>query len=83
VCLALLVERADDRARTAKERADPRMAEAHLEDPQDPDDENQAEPAERHDHGVDGPLALHQAPVQDGQAGQAHQADEGRSGQLP
>ena len=61
----------------ADEGADPRLAEAHLEDPQDPHDEDQAEPAERHDHGVDGPLALHQAPVQDGQAGQAHQADRG------
>ena len=83
VGLPLLADGAQDSARMADERADPRRAEAHLEGPQDPDDQDQAEPAERHDHGVDGPLALYQSAVQDGQAGQAHQADEGSGRQLP
>src|SRR5207249_12276601 len=55
-----------------------RVPEAHLEGPQAPGDEHEAEADEREHHAVDRPALLHHAPVKDGQSGDAHQPDERR-----
>ena len=60
-----------------------RGAEAHLERPQHPDDEHDREGGERQHHAVDRPALLHDAAVQDDEAGNAHQTDERRGCHLP
>ncbi len=47
-------------------------AEAHVEAPQDPDDEHRGEAGERHQHGVHRPFPRDEAPIEDCEAGQAH-----------
>jgi hypothetical protein len=61
----------------------PRLAETHLERPQDPDDQGQAKRTEHHHHRVDRPLALDDPALQHREPGDTHQADQRGRGHLP
>jgi len=61
----------------------PRVSEAHREAVEDPDDQHAGERGEREHHAVHRPALLHHAAVEHDEAGDAHQADERRRGQLP
>src|SRR3984957_3243350 len=71
--------RAEDASTAVRDRA----AKAHLEGPQAPRHQYEAERYEREHHAVDRPALLHDPAVQDGETGEAHQPDERRRGHLP
>src|SRR5205807_7949227 len=89
--LALFGLVAQDLARDADEvpeepmaaDAVPRGAEAHLEGPQHPDDEDHRKGGERQHHAVDRPPLLHHAAIEHDEARHAHQTDQRRRGHLP
>ena len=61
----------------------PLLAEAHVVGPDDPADQGGREGVEDHEGRVDGPLAFDDAGVQDHEAWQRLEADEGRCRHLP
>jgi hypothetical protein len=61
----------------------PGVAEAHVERPADPGDQDETEGGERQHHAVHRPTLLHYAAVEDDESGDAHQADERRRRELP
>ena len=71
------------RAEDARAAVRDGFAEAHLERPQRPGDHRQAEGNEGEHHAVHRPALLHHAPIQNGQAGDAHQSQQRRGGHLP
>ena len=81
--LALLGGVPEDGPRVTDERADQRCTEAQLEPPQNPGDQDQGEGGEHHQHGVHGPLLLHQAAVEHGQGRDRHQPDQRGCCHLP
>ena len=84
--LALFARGPHDRAGLAEQvqaAAEPWLAEAHLERPQDPHDEGQAERAEHHHHRVDREFPLDDPAVENRERRDAHQADERRRRHLP
>ena len=84
---------AEDRARlaphvgeeiaTARSEDVHRMPEAQLEAVEHPDHQHQRERDEGEHHRVHRPAFLHHTAIENGKAGHAHQADQGRRGELP
>ncbi|PIN21231.1 hypothetical protein CDL12_06077 [Handroanthus impetiginosus] len=59
------------------------LPEGHLVGPYDPADDDGGESVEGHESGVDGPFLFNDAAVEDDEAGDALEADEGGGGHLP